>query len=280
MVKKIAIVASLLLIVGIVGSFFTFQSMGKTEAVTEKKVINDDFSQMEITTDDAQVKVLPTSNAEAKVELSGKNENYHLSTGVERSTLKIDVNHRQRKLFNFDFTSLHLTLKMYVPEKVYGSLQIESDNGRVTVDHLQAKEIYAKTDNGSIKLKDMESSKVTAKADNGTINLNNVVADMVTTKADNGKIILDHVDGKLSSHTNNGSISLITRSLDRPIDFETDNGKIKIQTEKEPTNAIFDINVDNGKVTIFGESNWDTVIGNGDYLIKLTTKNGKITVTK
>lgn len=280
MIKKIAIVALILLLVGIVGSIFTFKSINKSEDVTEEKVINDNFNEIKIKSNEASVEVFSTSDKKAKVELSGKSSDYRLSADVEGSTLKVDVDYKPKKLFNFDFTSALLDLKVYVPEKVYDSLLIESDNGRVQIDGLQARDVHVKTDNGRIKLNDIESSKVTASADNGMINLKDIVASTVNTSADNGKITLDDVAGKLSGKTNNGSISLVTHDLDRAIDFETDNGKIKIQTEKGPTNAILDAKVDNGKVTIFGESNWDTVIGNGKNLIKLTAKNGTITVIK
>lgn len=280
MIKKIAVVALILLLVGIVGGAFTFKSVNEAKDITEEKVVSDDFDEIEITSDEASVEILPTSDSEGSVVLSGKSSNYRLSVGVEGSTLKVDVAYRQNKLFTFDFASVLLDLKVYVPEKVYDSLQIGSDNGHVQVDDLQVKDAYVKTDNGRIKLNNLESSKVTAEADNGTIDLKNVAAANVTVKADNGKIILDEVEGKLSGKTNNGSISLITSYLDRPIDFETDNGKIKIQTEKDPTNVIFDIKLDNGKADIFGKTNWDTVVGDGEHLIKLIAKNGKITVTK
>ena len=58
------------------------------------------------------------------------------------------------------------------------------------------------------------------------------------------------------------------------------NGKIEIKTDKKPTNAILDLKTDNGKVTVFGEENWDTVIGKGEHLIKLISKNGKISITE
>lgn len=281
MIKKISIVALILLLVGIVGSIFTFKSINTAKDVTEEKVeIQDAFDEIEISSNEARVEVLPTSDSKATIELTGKHSNYRLSADVEASTLKVDVGYRQNKLFNFDFTSALLTLKVYVPEKLYQSLQIESGNGRVQVDDLQAKNVYVKTDNGHIKLNNLESSKVTAEADNGTIDLKNVASSAVNTRADNGKIHLDNVEGNLSGKTNNGSISLVTHDLDRAIDFETDNGKIKIQTEKDPTNVIFDIKLDNGKADIFGKTNWDTVIGDGEHLIKLTAGNGKITVTK
>jgi len=279
MIKKTAMVGLGLLLVGIAGSIFTFKSVNGAKEVTEEKVeIHDEFDEIEISANEARVEVLPTDDSKARVELTGGYSNYRLSADVDGSTLKVDVGHRQKKLFNFGFSSALLSLKVYVPEKEYQSLKIESGNGRVRADDLQAKVVHVETDNGHIKLNHMKSSEVTAEADNGTIDMENVEASTVTTRADNGKIMLDGVEGKLFGKTNNGSISLVTYDLDRVIDFETDNGKIKIQTEKEPTNAIIDAKVDNGKVTIFGESNWDTVIGDGDNLIKLTTNNGMITV--
>ncbi|WP_442961150.1 hypothetical protein [Pseudogracilibacillus sp. SO30301A] len=61
--------------------------------------------------------------------------------------------------------------------------------------------------------------------------------------------------------------------------MNTDNGRIDVQSNKEPTNAILDLKTDNGKVRVFGESNWVTVIGNGENIIKLTTDNGSITIS-
>ena len=280
MIKKIAVVASILLLTGIVGSVFTFKSIYEAEDVTEEKVLHDDFNDIEVTTDNTKVEFLPSSDSEARVELSGKDSNYHLLADVEESTLKVDVVYKQRKLYNFDFTLGQSALKIYVPEKKYDSLQTSSDNGQIRVGDLQAKNIHLTTDNGRIQLNNIQSDEITTEADNGAIDLKAVAAADVKMKADNGKITLDDVEGKLSGKTNNGSISLITSYLDRPIDFETNNGKITIQTEAEPTNVIFDVKVNNGKIDIFGKKNWDTVVGDGEHLIKLTAENGMITVAK
>ncbi len=91
---------------------------------------------------------------------------------------------------------------------------------------------------------------------------------------------MSDIIGDLKGRTNNGSISLVTSNLDRPIDLETHNGKINIQTEKEPTNVRFDTSVHNGKITILDDTNFSNIIGDGDNLVKLKTYNGSIKVTK
>lgn len=86
------------------------------------------------------------------------------------------------------------------------------------------------------------------------------------------------VEGEIIGKADNGRISLITESLDRNIDLKTDNGTIEIKTKEEPKNVQFDIEVDNGSVSVFGNAVYDTVIGNGDNLVRLKTDNGNIQI--
>src|SRR5690625_5178363 len=110
--------------------------------------------------------------------------------------------------------------------------------------------------------------------------MKNINSSTVDVNTSNGKIRLDHVDGDVFGKTNNGAIEFIRENLDRSIELETDNGKIDIHTKQEPTHVAFDVRVDNGKVSISRSSNWDTIIGSGENLIKLKTNNGSINVTK
>jgi len=107
--------------------------------------------------------------------------------------------------------------------------------------------------------------------------MENITAVMVNAETDNGEVSLEHVEGNINGDVNNGRIYLQTSHLDT---LETDNGNIDIETEKEPTNAILDIKTDNGKATVFGSTNWNTVVGDGDNLIELNTNNGEINVVK
>ncbi|MCM3112714.1 DUF4097 family beta strand repeat-containing protein [Lederbergia lenta] len=280
-VKNISIIALLLLLIGIVGSIITFKSLGKPEPVSEKRGIDDDqFTNINIVAGNAKVEILPTKDTKATAELSGKAKNYVFEANVEGNTLAVVLKEKHWKLVSFDFFSTALTLKVYVPEKQYDTIQIESNNGRFHAENLVAKEMNVKTDNGRIELENIESSTVKAEANNGRIELKSIKALSVAVEADNGKILLEDVDGKLSGKTNNGRISLVTNNLERQIDFATDNGSIKIQTEKEPKNVTFDIKVDNGKVDILGSSDRSSIFGNGEHLIKLKSNNGGIKVTK
>ncbi|WP_078380017.1 DUF4097 family beta strand repeat-containing protein [Sutcliffiella halmapala] len=277
-IKKISIVALILLLVGIAGSAFFLQGMKKDDWVEEERTVNDEFQTIEITTDNTQIELLPTSELAAKVELTGNDSNHVLTTEVKDNTLSIQVNYNQKKYFNFNFFDESLSLKVYVPEKQYEALQIRSNNGRITVDNIHAKDTKIKSDNGRLVISNVEGTTVTTETNNGSTSLKRVKSTTISVKSNNGKIELIDIEGEIIGNTNNGGISLATSHLDRSIQLKTDNGRITIDTEKEPTNATINVDVKNGRVDIFGSSSNHKVIGDGEHAIKLTTKNGSVTV--
>ncbi|QNK89140.1 DUF4097 family beta strand repeat protein [Sporosarcina sp. resist] len=278
-IKKASIVALMLLIIGIIGSVLTIKPMIQSKSISSERVISEQFSHIDIKTDNAGVEILPTTDAIAKIDVTGKvgdASNYHLSIDVEGSILSIGVKHEQRSLINFFPSSL--SLKVYVPENIYESLQIKSDNGQIIAGDIQAKEIHVETDNGKIKMRNVEGDTIIAKTDNGSSYLENVKASIATIKSDNGEIVLKDIDAHIIAKVNNGRISLVTNHLDNPIEFETSNGRINIQTREKPKNATIDADVKNGSVKIFDSSSRYAVSGNGENQIKLISTNGSIIV--
>lgn len=262
--KKIAIIALVLLVVGALGSLLTFQSLNDSTSVNEEKTFSSNtITDIEISANNEEVEVISTADSTTKVELTGTSseeiENY-LSANVEGETLSIEL--KDERLFDFfNFIGTNLILKVYLPETTYNSLQADIDNGSFQAEQLSINTIEAEVDNSHFEMKD-------------------IAAAMVNVEADNGSISLENIEGKINGNVNNGEIYLKTNNLDRPLTLESDNGNIEIETDQEPTNAIFDIKTDNGEATVFGSSNWNTVIGNGDNQIKLTTNNGNIDVVK
>lgn len=164
-----------------------------------------------------------------------------------------------RNYFLFDLFNFTPKLNIAIPEKEYTKLNIT-------------------TTNGIISIKNVASDKVEATSTNGIIKLHDVIAKSVKTETDNGMIDLDNVDGDITSVTTNGKIDLRTPDLDKMIDLQTTNGKIKVVTDKKPTNATIAVYIGNGKATVFGSSNRHSVYGEGENDIVLTTENGMITV--
>ena len=262
--KKITIIAVILIVVGAIGCLLTFHKFNDTERVSEQKHIqNQTYTSIELRTGNASVEVVPTQAKVATITLTGKeakSEGHELKVDVNGQTLSIELKNKQ-PIVNLDFGSIFtsLSLKVEIPEKEYKSMVLNNDNGH-------------------IDLKDIHVQKVKATTDNGYISLKNVASKDVYVGSDNGKIIMENVTGDLKGKTSNGKISLVTDTLDRQIELECDNGRINVQTAQEPTNVRFDVHVDNGRINILDKYDDDAVIGKGENLIKLSTDNGSISI--
>lgn len=233
-------------------------------SANQEKSISENFTSLAAEAENAKIEILPAGGDTASVELTGnKNGKYKLRTDVDGGTLHVELKKKWFQFFSFDLFNLFNrsapALKVFLPEKAYESIEAETENGKITSSELEADHVNMEADNGIISLEKIKSTSIHVEVDNGDVSLNDV-------------------EGEISGTSDNGRITLITESLDRPINLETDNGIISIQTEEKPANATFDIQVDNGLVRVFGESTYDTVVGDGDNVIKLTADNGKITI--
>jgi DUF4097 and DUF4098 domain-containing protein YvlB len=264
-VKKVSIVALILLLTGSIGSLLTYRTNYQSVSVSEEKAINENITAVNIDTDNARVEIYPTKAVAAKVKLSGKRAadlKETFSAKAEGNSLSIKFREQPYKYINFGFIRSSWILKVYLPKKLYDTIQIENDNGHVQVKSLHVN--YLKTT-----------------INNGEIEFNNISANDVDAETDNGKIhFTGNVSKKITGKTNNGEIYLRVPSIDLPIQLESNNGSISVQTEKEPANVTYDVHVDNGNINIFNKYTNGTVVGNGNNLIKLTTNNGKIAITK
>ncbi|WP_071458855.1 DUF4097 family beta strand repeat-containing protein [Bacillus massilinigeriensis] len=261
-IKKLSILALFLLVIGAVGCLFTFSQVTNMGVNKEIKSIADEVAEVEVISDNAAVEIIPTADTKTSVELLSKGVDVsQLSFSADVKGKKLKVILKDQRSFRIGLQIQSIVLKMYVPEKLYKSFSVKNDNGKVQMAELDIKSLNVQSQNGRVELNDIKSEKVEVKLANGEIDLNNV-------------------EGNLIGSSNNGKISLVTKDLDQNIHLESDNGRIAIKTDREPTNATFDVHVDNGKIDILNKYNGNAVIGKGENLVKLETNNGNIKVTK
>lgn len=282
--KSFSIIAGIIFIIGIIGSLFTYRSIAAVP-ISEEKVINNNVSSVIIDTNNVRVNINPTTGSNVKIKLDGEvnpNVKRTLATDEKDSTLLISYKEKQQSWFNFNISEVlaPLTLNVYLPEKQYESLKVSNNNGYVSAKKLNATNFNINTSNGRVELREISSPKIIAETNNGIMDFKDVLAQNIHVKSNNGRIMLDHVEGEIEGQTKNGSLTLKTNELDRNLNFTTHNGKINIETEKEPTNVQFNVSVDNGRANILDKYNGNTVIGKGENVIKLNTHNGNITVEK
>ncbi|WP_047984963.1 DUF4097 family beta strand repeat-containing protein [Ornithinibacillus californiensis] len=265
--KLLTLIATSLVIVGIVGVLFTYKSSGAGEEVNQTEVIkNPDITEVMIESDNATIEVEPTNDEYITVEFTAKETKYNkykLEIEEDGDSLSVELNDKAIRFIHFDldfdFTGPQITV--YLPEKQFEELKINNVNGKISVENINVGNLNAKTTNGRIEIEDSKTTNT-------------------TVSSENGSIALTYVGGDITSDVVNGSTTLITNDLDQMIDLESVNGKIKVQTAKEPTNATIEVSVTNGKVDIFGNDSRSAVIGDGKNKIKLKTVNGSVTVSK
>ncbi|WP_033707021.1 DUF4097 family beta strand repeat-containing protein [Bacillus mycoides] len=283
--KKLSIIAGIIFIIGIVGSLFTYRSIATVPISEEKVINNNNVSSVIIDTNNVRVNINPTTESNMKVTLDGEvnpNIKRTLATDEKDSTLLISYKEKQQSWFNFNISEVlvPLTLNVYLPEKQYDSLKISNNNGYVSAKQQNTTHFDINTSNGRVELREINSQKINVETNNGSMDFKDITAQNIHVKSNNGRIMLDHVEGELEGQSKNGSLSLKTNELDRNLNFTTHNGKINIETEKEPTNVQFNVSVDNGKANILNKYNGNAVIGKGENQIKLNTHNGSISVKK
>ncbi|MFJ8117340.1 DUF4097 and DUF4098 domain-containing protein YvlB [Bacillus sp. RC145] len=283
--KKLSIIAGIIFIIGIVGSLFTYRSIATVPISEEKVINNNNVSSVIIDTNNVRVNINPTTESNMKVTLDGEvnpNIKRTLATDEKDSTLLISYKEKQQIWFNFNISEVlvPLTLNVYLPEKQYDSLKISNNNGYVSAKQQNTTHFDINTSNGRVELREINSQKINVETNNGSMDFKDITAQNIHVKSNNGRIMLDHVEGELEGQSKNGSLSLKTNELDRNLNFTTHNGKINIETEKEPTNVQFNVSVDNGKANILNKYNGNAVIGKGENQIKLNTHNGSISVKK
>lgn len=282
----------------LLGSYSFVENKVKIISTNEVITIQDDqFVNVDINVQHGTLFVSPSDNSVTTAELIGSNEKLKLTAEVVGDTLFIRLKSLRHWLLLFNFNMKAVTLNVFIPKKLYQSIAMKTDNGRISAEKLLCKNISVNTDNGKIQLKEIAATTLTAetdngrieidkvqvdhlrtKTDNGRIEMRHVDADSIAVESDNGRIELEHVTGSIVGSTDNGRITLQTDTLDRNIDLQTDNGSIVIQSSSKPTNVSIHTKTGHGKIDVFGERNSRTVIGDGEHTIRLKSDNGRITV--
>lgn len=261
--KKWSLAAIIFIIIGGVGCLFTFKSLARQEVAVTKEVSADEVTNLEFELANEEVTIVPTEKSAITIELKGKSNRPGKDfLEIEQQDGTLIVREKSEK-FRFQFFNRgdSLTLTVRLPQKEFASLLVDSKNGGIYGEQFSVKTLHASAANGKIELDQVKTTTTEVNTHNGGLELN-------------------HVAGRLIGKTSNGSIDLRTNELNQSMDLNTKNGSIDINVKKEPTNVTYDLRTDNGGIEVFGNDNWDTVVGEGDHIIKAVTANGSIAIKK
>lgn len=261
MIKRLVIIALIFIVIGVTGSVFTFKEKLVEKEIIEKEINVDEINHIDIIMSNAAVEISPTKSETAKIVFTGDTSKINFEEKIDQDTLYIFGKENRITLFNVDMFSFGQSLEVELPEKMYESIKVNTDNGKININNLEVGYLESKTANG-------------------TIGFNNIIAHDVQTRTYNGRVNMENIEGDIEAKSSNGKIDVSLKSLDQSLDLHTSNGAIKVVTKEEPTNTVIDAHTGNGSIRVFGKKDWDIVTGNGDNLVKLRTSNGSIKVEK
>lgn len=262
LVKRLVIIASILIIVGIIGGILTLKPLlNDNKFIANEQYITESYDDINVNVNNMAIEFYETGEKETKVVTSGSKK-HKTKVNVNNKTLNVKVSEPETLTITIpgiNFSKNIPTIAIYLPEEQYNHVTVKSDNGMITAKGIDVDDLSINTVNGIVTLDSIHSQHT-------------------NIATENGKISLKNITGDLKSESTNGMISYETDHMDQNIEFKTVNGLISIESAKRPTNATFDLSVELGKVDVYGSNDSHIVFGEGENKIKLTTSIGKVKV--
>lgn len=238
MKKFLLIVGSLLLIIGIIGMFFTQDQVKETKKkdISKTTTIVDSYHNVKLDIGQGLIKVVPSKNYETTLTVNHAKSNHDYYYEIKNDTLfvKTSINSDERKK-NYKkgkHRSHDLEVILTIPNKKLKSFTSESFSGIVDIDKINA-----------------EHSSMNVHV--GEINVNKLVSKDAIVKVGTGDITIK----SLKSHEANvsiniGSIKLSSLNPNINIDGHIGMGKGIFEYKTAPQATHFDIKSNIGNVNL------------------------------
>jgi DUF4097 and DUF4098 domain-containing protein YvlB len=207
----------------------------------------ENFENIYIDTDIANV-IIKKTDGTCKVTCFETDRIYH-KVKVENGTLKIESAAVLNVHTIGQFRPLSVTV--YLPDKEYGNLEIETDTGNISIESdFVFNKIDISCDTGNISMDTIKCSTLSAESDTGNVYLSDTVASAtLNVHVDTGNIHLSDCDAPvISLETALGDVrgSLLTG---KTFVAKSDLGDVDVPAN-DPTGGVCTINTDLGDIDI------------------------------
>lgn len=216
--KKVLIIAAILLVVGalLVGAGWVLLEKNPIDQNTVKDAnypyhIENLPTQINITTLDSRVEILPIEGDEWRVECKDTEKLYHTVELVD-GILTIKQNGTARKWYEYITLrgAQNLSVTVYLPAGTYDSLNVHSTSGSIKVrEGFTFSDASLQNTSGSINCASCVSGALTVKNTSGSVTVSGSVGGDLQVKNTSGSITISGgVSGKLDITNGSGSIEV------------------------------------------------------------------------
>lgn len=217
---------------------FLFQRADQKQAV----FATDDIQKIIVDVHNEPIIVRVDSNAsEVIVRYSDITNHKAIQAELQNGTLSVRED-RNYRWVNFAFYIEPTEIEVIIPADLLAAYDLETNNGRVTLDGVVSTELVAKTSNGVIELRQVNSDKVDVRTSNGRIAISGLASENIKLKTSNGRIEGsvngDKADYNLTLKTSNGHVSINGERFGNshtssggsfPLEATTSNGSINLE---------------------------------------------------
>ncbi|WP_053372101.1 DUF4097 family beta strand repeat-containing protein [Paenibacillus sp. FJAT-27812] len=272
--KKLAAFALIMLGVGVLCAFFVFGKNDLTKFkgdpyLLEKTVDASSLKSIYAKTDTFSVNFVRGTSDDIQLRLEGNasaqyKDKIVLKADQKGDTLYIEGN--TKNSFTFGISIINLKLTIELPEKVWDTVDINTDTGNITIEQMEAENLKLKLDTGNLKVSNYSFKEILFDTDTGNVTFTDGV-------------------GSIKGETDTGNIRIENDELRGDIALESDTGNVTINVDKQPQSAAIHIQKDVGSSKVEWAGFTDTndsksiiegKIGNGDIQIAVKSDVGNV----
>lgn len=246
-----------------------FTKLSTVKYETNNYEFNDEFKNIIIAIDTADIVFVPTDNTVTKIVCFEESNSTH-SVKIQNGSLVIEQTDTRKwyEHIGINFSSPQITV--YLPKREYENISIKTSTGDIKLSGISADSIELGVSTGDISLTDSNvSNDLKVKVTTGNAKISNVACKNIFSDGDTGDITLNWViaTDKFSVTRDTGDINL--DSCDSAeMYLETDTGNIKGSLLSE---KIFITKTNTGKINVPKSTSGG--------ICKITTHTGDIKIT-
>ena len=275
--KKLVVGLLVLLLIGVIGSVISINAAGgfsfNTVELHEKQIIdNQEIRNLDIHFSSADVQVLPTNEDNIIIEVNGEvteRQKDEFQLDIEENGENLEVKFkRSNHFFQIGFSIVDTTIKVYLPEKIYDSVQVRTSSGDIDTRGVNARQIDLLVSSGRITAEDQK-------------------AEHSLLKTSSGKIVATNVIGNMTARTSSGDITIRNDEATGNITANASSGDVTVEYGESPTSLLINYKSSSGKGNVELDGvNYDEkskskiigTIGSEEYELNVDISSGNFTL--
>lgn len=173
-----------------------------------------------------------TISFKAKGKLYGKMDEETPEESFDaRSTFTID---EDKLVCHVPNKRVYVEMEVTLPKRTYDYIAVTMLNGKLSINDLEAKDIFAKSTNGSLSFEQLKATMLEVKGSNGTISIKESNLKDVLAGSVNGSIVFNGKTESADFTTTNGEIKVtLTDKKVVRLNATTVNGNVKLALPKD-----------------------------------------------